>query len=550
MAPMRATSLLLLPSASEDATSRHRGSRCLERKYKLTSICEADSVTPGFPQLRRFGTSLFRTLRSNDLLLFALLFPISVRALPEILAGRWPLGTDTVWIYAPFLKSVNTQGLEKSLEDVFSLHGAPLFLVLLGSVEALVGADPFLLIKAAAPLLHGFLVFSMFYFAKRGLDWDRRRCFLVVVLATLYFVPLRFSWDMYKNGFGLALLIMAFTHLKSSPTWRDRGAFVAFAAMSILSSELTTLLIGAVAGVLFLFDRFRRDRWSVEIAVTSIVALFAAFVYAGVLFPVAPPATPLAALPRGSMFPYDYVGATDGMYSYASLADVYAGVLVLSTIVLAPLVPFAWLGLHNERRLWAWSGILEVFAFSILVMPYAAIPVWHRWLFMLVFPLIFFNVQGLARYRRRIALLFVAGIIVLAASFLALPPGSPLPYFANPETLPYVPSSMMQNTVPLQNCQEIVDAVRWLNGMPFNQSVLLAPISFFGWAELYSTIPRIYGFVSPRQVDGGNFSGYQHVLLLYWAPQQGWYDPQLMPSGMAAIHVSGQIAIYQRPAGA
>ena len=510
----------------------------------------ADPVKLSFPNFRLLWTSLVGRIGSNDLLLFAVLFPIAVRTIPEILAGPWPLGTDTVWIYAPFLNGVSKQGLWPPLEGILSIRSAPLFFVLVGTVEALVGADPFLLIKAAAPLLHGFLVFSMFYFAKKGLRWDRSRCILVVVLASLYFIPLRFSWDMYKNGFGLALLILAFTHLKSSPTWRDRGAFVAFAAMSILSSELTTLLIGAVAGVLFLFDRFRRDRWSVEIAVTSIVALFAAFVYAGALFPVAPPATPLAALPRGSMFPYDYVGATDGMYSYASLADVYAGVLVLSTIVLAPLVPFAWLGLHTERRLWAWSGILAVFAFSILVMPYAAIPVWHRWLFMLVFPLIFLNVQGLARYRRRIALLFVAGIIVLAASFLALPPGSPLPYFANPETLPYVPSSMMQNTVPLQNCQEIVDAVRWLNGMPFNQSVLLAPISFFGWAELYSTIPRIYGFVSPRQVDGGNFSGYQHVLLLYWAPQQGWYDPQLMPSGMAAIHVSGQIAIYQRPAGA
>src|SRR5256712_13757449 len=118
---------------------------------------------------------------------------------------------------------------------------------------------------------------------------------------------------MYKNGCGLALLIMAFTHLKSSPTWRDRGAFVAFAAMSILSSELTTLLIGAVAGVLFLFDRFRRDRWSVEIAVTSIVALFAAFVYAGVLFPVAPPATPLAAFPRRCIVPPESVCAPPGI---------------------------------------------------------------------------------------------------------------------------------------------------------------------------------------------------------------------------------------------
>ena len=178
----------------------------------------ADPVKLSFPNFRLLWTSLVGRIGSNDLLLFAVLFPIAVRTIPEILAGPWPLGTDTVWIYAPFLNGVSKQGLWPPLEGILSIRSAPLFFVLVGTVEALVGADPFLLIKAAAPLLHGFLVFSMFYFAKKGLRWDRSQCILVVVLASLYFIPLRFSWDMYKNGFGLGLLILAFTHFKPDRT--------------------------------------------------------------------------------------------------------------------------------------------------------------------------------------------------------------------------------------------------------------------------------------------------------------------------------------------
>jgi len=510
---------------------------------------QADPVKLSFPNFHLLWTSLVGRIGSNDLPLFAVLFPIAVRTIPEILAGPWPLGTDTVWIYAPFLNSVSKQGLWPPLEGILSIRSAPLFFVLVGSVEALVRADPFLLIKAAAPLLHGFLVFSMFYFAKKGLGWDRPRCILVVVLASLYFIPLRFSWDMYKNGFGLGLLILAFAHVKPDRTWKDRVAFLSFAVSSLLTSELTAFLIGATAGVLFLLDRLRGKRWSWEISAAAAVAWFAVLVYAGALFPAAPAETPLAALARGPLFPYDYVGARDGIYGYTNILDVYASVLVVSAIVLAPLIPFAWLGFHYERRLWALSGILGVCSFSVLVVPFAAIPIWHRWLFMLVFPLIFFNAHGLTRCRRPIAALFLVGIVVLGTSFIVLPPGDPLPYFTNPETLPHLPSSMMQSTVPLENCQQIVDALRWLNGIPFNQSVLVAPTPFVGWAQLYSTIPRIYGYVIPAQVDGGNFSGYQHVFLLYWAPQQGWYDSQATPTGMVPIHLSGQIAIYQRTAG-
>ncbi len=212
---------------------------------------------------------------------------------------------------------------------------------------------------------------------------------------------------------------------------------------------------------------------------------------------------------------------------------------------MAPLLPFVWLGFRRERHLWIWTLPLGIGAFSLVVVPFAAIPAWHRWLFMLTFPVMIFAVSGLARLEWKVITAFLAVLIVLSVSFLVLPPASALPYYAHRYTLSYVPSSMMQNTVPLQDSSDVVEVLRWLNEMRIEDSVLVAHISFAGWAELYSTIPHIYGFVDPAQVNGGNFSAYARVFLIYWATGRGWFRPSLLPAGMVEIYLSGQIAIYE-----
>src|SRR5713226_2121753 len=58
-------------------------------------------------------------------LLFSGLFPFAIRTIPEILAGPWPLGFDTVWTYAPFVKQVETQGAGSAMDGVLGQHTAP-----------------------------------------------------------------------------------------------------------------------------------------------------------------------------------------------------------------------------------------------------------------------------------------------------------------------------------------------------------------------------------------------------------------------------------------
>jgi hypothetical protein len=80
------------------------------------------------------------------------------------------LGFDTVWIYAPFVKEVQTKGLEEAFSGVYP--AAPLVCALLGIGAAVTGATPFVITQAPAPLLNGFLGLSLYYFGRRGLQWD------------------------------------------------------------------------------------------------------------------------------------------------------------------------------------------------------------------------------------------------------------------------------------------------------------------------------------------------------------------------------------------
>lgn len=484
-------------------------------------------------------------IQGRRLTLLAVVVPVLIRAIPEILAGPYPLGFDTVWVYAPFAKSIQTDGFGTAMLEVVSDRSALLMYVLIGVAAMISNAEPFLITKAIGPLLHAFLVFSVYYFVKFGLRWDDRRCILIILISSLYFVPLRFTWDMYKNTLGYGLLILALTHLKMGTTMRYRWPFFPLAGLSILASELIAVLLGAIAGLLFLREMVRYRKWSLHMLAVGFVSFSVALVYRKLLFPPPPLVSPLAPFQAGTSILYNYVGLSYDVYNYPGLWDVYLGVLLLSVMILLPLSPFAWLGFHRETPMLAWMSALLVGAFSILILPFAALPMWHRWLLMLTLPVMIFAVNGLATLRREIVIAFLATLVVLSVSFMALPPNIALPYYTNHYTLPFVPSSMMQNTVPLDDSVDIMEVSSWLNDMQFDNYVLLAHFSFAGWAKFYSSIPEVFEFRDPAQVNDGNFSPYNHVFLLYWAVDRGWFNPQLLPAGMVEIHTSNNIAVYE-----
>jgi hypothetical protein len=483
-------------------------------------------------------------VRRNYIALLAVAIPTLIRILPEILAGSLPLGFDTVWTYAPFLKSVQSNGFDFSVASVESYHSAPLMYMLLGIV-AFSNIEPILITKAVAPLLYGLLGFSLYYFARHGLAWNDRKCLSVAALSSLYFVPLRFSWDLYKNTLGYSFLILALSYLRPNPTPKEKWFFLLLAGLSILASEFTAALLGVICLLIFSWSFVGERRFEPLTVVVASASFLATFFYLGFLFPFNPPLSPLGSQEPLRISLYNYVGASQDVYVYPALKDVYSTVSILTAMVLVPILPLAFLGFYRERRLVVWTFALGIGAFSLTIIPFAAVPMWYRWLLMLTFPMLIFGAAGLARLANRFAVPVLGVMMILSLGFMVLPPENALPYFTNSHTLPYVPSSMLQNTVPLPDSFDIVKALRWLDGTRPKDSVLLASYAFVGWARLYSNVREIYEYGSADQVNNSNLSYYKHVYIIYWAMGSGWFEQSLLPTGTVEVHRSGQIALYE-----
>ncbi len=528
------------------------------RSYSITKAPSAHQVSQILLRSKDTflsGSSrLARIVRARRFALLAVIVPVIVRAIPEILAGPWPLGFDTVLNYAPFVKSVETQGLGTAFLDFFSLHHqAPLMHSLLGIAAVSTMASPFAITKAAAPVLFGFLGFSLYHFARRGLRWDPKKSLTLVILTTLYFISLRFSWDMYKNVLGYAFFLLALACLDSRGNTRRTGAFLALGVLSILSSEFTAVLFGGVVAAAVIWGLLAERHWNLIALLMLALSGFMTLFYVGWLFPEQIVVSPLAPPPPGSQlasFPYNYVGASVDVYVFPTIGDIYAEVLILGALVIGPLLPFAAIGFMRDWRLVGWTAVLAIGAFSILIWPFAAIPLWHRWLLMLAFPILIFATHGFVSLGRGFRVGFLVLVVVLASTFIVLPSQSAFPYYTHPRTLTYVQSSMLQNTVDLDDSPHVVAVIGRLNEMNADTSVVVAHTTFSGWVRLYLTRMAFYGFSDPSEVNGGDFSDYEHVYLVYWASGKGWFKASLLPDGMREIHTSGNISLYELGSGA
>lgn len=103
----------------------------------------------------------------------------------------------------------------------------------------------------------------------------------------------------------------------------------------------------------------------------------------------------------------------------------------------------------------------------------------------------------------------------------------------------------MKNTVPLDDCTNVVQTIAWLNVLSPSGLAVVAPPALIGRPQLYMERMPSCGFENPSKVNQGGFSGYVHIFLFYWAAQQGWYSPRLIPANATEIHPDGAVAVYE-----
>ncbi len=152
---------------------------------------------------------------------------------------------------------------------------------------------------------------------------------------------------------------------------------------------------------------------------------------------------------------------------------------------------------------------------------------------------------------RRIAILYlVLSTAILSFGFIFMTSEKPFVYF-NPGEVNYVeyqiPSSMLQNTISVVDCQSTTDALQWFRNNTNSSSLLLTHTVFYSWALLSLNESQVqnYGFEIPDKAAMiAAQQGQTQIYLIWWVNGRGWYEQPTLPSSFEEVYRSGAIAIY------
>lgn len=491
----------------------------------------------------KFPSTYVGCVSSRGCSMFAFFAPLVARVLPELLMGAYIVGFDTISYYVPVTWKWVHYGV--SFWEFFGT--APIFYLLLSGLT-LAGVPLVISLKVLPPILHGLLGFAIFQYATKSLAWTHKRGLFASLLAALYFVGLRISWDMLRSELALIFLfvfLIALQRCLSDFNWKGLGILAFSAVLVVLTHQPVSVIMFAIIFAMALERLIRRDCSLVKrifVACLPAIALFLLTVYADyVVLPTY--ADEVVANGRSEWL---------NLIGYSSTVNGIAYTVGFLFFCYFSLLPLVALGIREFRGL-----ELKAWAFWCLIgasLPFlfTSAPLSYRWILLLAFPLAFFAVEGFEKLNSGLLKGFLASFMVLLSfSFVFLPAEAAFPYFSLYPS--YVPSSMLQNSVPLSDCEDVAEALNWVENNVKNGDVLLVHDAFNGWALLYADGVKIvrYGYASPENA-ALTFSqqGYRRVYLIWWVSGMGWHGYAGLPSMFKEVYRWGRIAIYELEASA
>jgi hypothetical protein len=482
-------------------------------------------------------------LKSNERYLFPFLafaIPLAVRAIPEILMSPYVVGFDTLAYYAPNTLTWLTGGVN----FWYFMAIAPfLYVLLMGATY--IGVPIVMSLKIISPLLLGFLGLGVYFYANKSLSWSFKKSLLVVLFATLYFVALRVSWDMLRLELGLIFLFVTLIFLKKGERPFRSGILLSLAMISVVfAHQIIAVVMFAIIITAILrsfLDRKIGEFRRLIVCSAPAACLFFAIVYAGVMFH----------LPMVSGFLSQDSGGDMLLLGFTSYTDLVVNTLSFLIFCFLPLIPLLVLGARRFKsnlQLKAWIFWIFLSLLLVIISPnacFAFLP--YRWILLLTYPLAFYAAEAFGGIKRNLYKVGVGLILAtLSVGFMVLPNNTALAYY---DAFPaYVPKSMLQNTVPLSDCQDTINALQWArSNMPSNAHLLVHDV-FYGWASLTLNSSQLirYGFGNPETVaqklaeNGSVYSLY----LIWWVNGSGWYGQSSVSSAFRQLYQSGRIAIF------
>jgi len=465
--------------------------------------------------------------------------------------GSYIVGFDNMAHYLP----TTTLWLRGQVTLESFIATAPLLYVLTTGLSAVSGSVIFTL-KIIPPLLLGALGLSIHAFARRGLAWSPIKSLILTLVGTLYFVALRISWDALREELAIIFLFLSLTSLTQvaagKPSKKRYLALALSLSAIMLSNQVVAVLgLGIVLFTVIYILFSKKAGIALHLVGLSIPAVTILLV----IFYLSP------SIPEYRLI-FGFPDTPDGwlaLFGYASYTDMVVSEAVFVLYCFGFLLPLALLGVKRFRnfQMRSWIILLAIAAFIPMVSPSGL-----RLLMLLTFPLVFYATEGLdglysVRWRRLYKPLVSAGIIYLAAvvgvlswGFMASTPEAPYAYFIadGPNSHIYsIPSSMLQNTVSINDCADSEKAVAWLKTNMNSTDALLSHRAFYGWALTGIDRDQIVMYEYDNPLDVANASAGKVVgdlYLIWWVDGKGWYGLPSVPPEFSQVYSSGNIAVY------
>jgi hypothetical protein len=477
--------------------------------------------------LTKLALGTLSVLQKYKFGLLAFLVPLTIRVVPEIIAGGYPIGYDTITSYVPLMIDWS-QG--KTSNQFDPLGSGWLLFAILGTAYTITRVDPIMITKVTAPVLYGLLGYSEFAFARRFLHWDCRKSLFLVLVASSYFVFLRLSWDLLRNTLGLSLLLLV---LSVTNQLKSVGSYLLFSAEGVLVTFahplMAALLMLATISAVVIDKKGNRKNLLALAPAGFLVVMY------------------LSSLGREGV-PLIMSGASTA----SSLSYLLPAYLFL------PLLPGALLGFRSlrfvEGRYWLLLCCLGIVIATAPILVSSQIVSPERWTLTMAFPVAVYATEGFSSIRtglmaqrtslRNIGLFSIILIAVLGGAYVALPASHAFPYYRY-----MVPTSMLQSTIPLEQSQDVIASFDWLSTHARSDAALLVHDAMYGWArEYYKGLTPIVTAGNPGTLHGGLQHcfqlGFSIVYTVWWADGSGWYGEPKVPQGFVMIHQVRHFGVF------
>ena len=433
---------------------------------------------------------------------------------------------------------------------------------------------PFLLLKIVAPLLYGGASAAIYFVASKKLNWSPTKSLLASVFFAFSLASLAISWQFYRNIFGVMVLLFALPFIKTDISWKATAGLSILGLLIAWGHELATVSLFFIIFGMIILSVIRKEKIPYRLFVAIIPATL---IFFGNYLRISPYAVEYPinliwlndsawAHPANLFFITDYLSVNTPIESYTSYYDLFIQVGSLFLILYLISLPLIIIGYFKDRVLNLWTFLLLVGSLGCLIVPFAALLLWARWMLMLIVPFTFYATNGLwkatkslegiriprfpswFKVTKKIAYgLFVLSLI-LGGLFVSWPlteNGHGLINWSG--SYKYFPSTMQTSSIPLRDTESVIEAYQWLNSNMDKDSSLLVHDVFEFWTLLYldkNHVALLFDNNLQAATNRAINEGSKTIYTIWWNQNINQHNLTI-PNNWVPIHDSGRISIYK-----